>query len=90
MPSGGGHMGDPLANLNDAPFPEKLAEHFIRPFCPPGGTVLDIFGGSGTTAKVALMHGRRAISVDLRASQSALTANRLRAWINKQKQEQAA
>lgn len=89
-PGGGGHMGDPHAHGNEAPFPQTLAEHFVRPFCPPGGTVLDIFGGSGTTAKVALMHGRRAISVDIRASQSELTARRLREWVDKQKQEQAA
>ena len=37
--AGGGRMGSPLAHENEAPFPEKLAEFFIRSFCPPGGAV---------------------------------------------------
>lgn len=78
-PCGGGRIGDRIAHENEAPFPEKLAEFFVRSFCPPGGTVLDIFGGSGTTAKAALMHGRNAISVDIRKCQTALTKKRLQA-----------
>ena len=35
---------------------------------PPGGTVLDPFVGSGTTAAVALMHGRNAIGIDAEAA----------------------
>ena len=76
-PCGGGHMGDPLAHENEAPFPERLAEHFILPFCPPGGVVLDPFGGSGTTAAVALKHGRRAISIDIRESQANIQRRRI-------------
>lgn len=32
---GGGVMGDNLCHENEAPFPESLAEFFIRSFCPP-------------------------------------------------------
>jgi hypothetical protein len=32
---GGGVMGSRLAHENEAPFPEKLAEFFVRSFCPP-------------------------------------------------------
>lgn len=74
---GGGVMGDRLAHENEAPFPEKLAEFWIRSFCPPGGTVLDPFLGSGTTAAVAAMHGRNAVGIDIRASQIELTERRL-------------
>lgn len=74
---GGGHMGSRLCHENEAPFPEKLAEFFVRSFCPPGGTVLDCFGGSGTTAAVAVRHGRNAISIDVRESQTELTGRRL-------------
>ncbi len=73
---GGGLMGSPLAHENEAPFPESLAEFFIRSFCPPGGTVLDPFSGSGTTAAVALRTNRNAIAFDLRASQCSLTRRR--------------
>ena len=76
--AGGGNMGHNLAHENEAPYPVKLAEFFVRSFCSPDGLVLDPFGGSGTTAHAALLHGRRAISVDVRASQSALTTKRLK------------
>jgi hypothetical protein len=74
---GGGHMGHPLATENEAPFPEGLAEFFLKSWCPPGGVVLDPFGGSGTTAAVAARLGRRAISGDIRASQCDLSRRRI-------------
>lgn len=74
---GGGHMGSALAHENEAPYPEKLAEFFLRSFCPPGGTVWDPFSGSGTTAAVALKHGRNAIASDIRESQCDLTRRRI-------------
>lgn len=74
---GGGHMGSPLACENEAPFPEKLVEPFIKALCPPGGTVYDPFCGSGTTMAVAERHGRRGIGSDLRMSQCELTRRRL-------------
>lgn len=33
--------------------------------CRPGGTVLDVFGGSGTTMAAAHITGRRALLVEL-------------------------
>jgi hypothetical protein len=74
---GGGLMGSKLAHENEAPFPEDIAEWFIRSFCPPGGLVLDPFSGSGTTAKVAKKLGRRSLSIDIRQSQCELTRRRL-------------
>jgi DNA modification methylase len=71
------YLGDCLCHENEAPFPEALAEFFVRSFCPPGGTVLDPFSGSGTTTAVALRHGRRAIGIDVRQSQIDLVAKRL-------------
>jgi hypothetical protein len=68
---GGGHMGSQFAHQNEAPFPEKMADAFIRSFCPPGGTVLDCFGGSGTTAAVAKKTGRNSISIDVRDCENA-------------------
>lgn len=74
---GGGHMGSRLAHENEAPFPEKLAEFFVRSFCPPDGTVLDPFGGSGTTLAVCEKFGRNSISTDIRESQCELMRRRL-------------
>lgn len=75
--AGGGHLGSNLAHVNEAPFPEALAEFFVLSFCPPNGLVLDPFAGSGTTLAAAIKHGRRAIGIDLRPSQVALTKRRL-------------
>lgn len=75
---GGGVMGSQLCHENEAPFPEQLAEFFVRSFCPPNGTTLDIFSGSGTTCAMAVKHGRNAIGVDVRESQIKLAARRLR------------
>jgi DNA modification methylase len=74
---GGGVMGSSLAHENEAPFPEWLAEFFVRTFCPEGGVVLDPFCGSGTTLAVARQWGRNAVGIDLRESQVALTRERL-------------
>jgi hypothetical protein len=74
---GGGVMGSPLCHENEAPFPETLAEFFILSFCPPNGTVLDCFSGSGTTSAVALRHGRNFQGCDIRESQVELTKRRV-------------
>jgi site-specific DNA-methyltransferase (adenine-specific)/site-specific DNA-methyltransferase (cytosine-N4-specific) len=72
VPVGGGHLGHALAHKNEAPFPEALCEFFIRSFCPPGGTVMDPFCGSGTTLAVARRLGRNGIGIDIRPEQVAL------------------
>lgn len=83
---GGGHLGSDFAHKNEAPFPEALAEFFIRSFCPPGGRVLDPFCGSGTTLAVADRLGRESVGVDIRQSQIDLSRARLEA----QKRERQA
>lgn len=75
--AGGGNMGHPLATENEAPFPVFLAEVFVRSFCPPGGTVLDPFNGSGTTGQACAESGRNYIGIDIRENQIELTRRRL-------------
>jgi len=70
-------MGHKLAHENEAPFPESLVEPFVLSFCPPDGIVLDPFSGSGTTAAVAMLHGRRYIGIDIRQSQVDLANRRI-------------
>jgi 16S rRNA G966 N2-methylase RsmD len=74
---GSGGMGWKDATKNEAPFPEWLAEFFIRSFCPPGGIVLDPFSGSGTTVSMAVKHGRSGVGIDARKSQVWLGETRL-------------
>lgn len=52
-------------SLDTAPFPDELVERCLTIGCPPGGTVLDPFSGSGTTLRVAIGLGHPAIGVDL-------------------------
>jgi hypothetical protein len=75
---GGGRMGSDLAHGNEAPFPERLAEQFIKCFCPPSGIVLDPFCGSGTTLAVAVKNGRQFIGIDQRQSQVDLSLERVK------------
>jgi hypothetical protein len=75
--AGGHSLGHPIAHENEAPFPEALAEFFVKSFCPPDGVTLDPFSGSGTTVAVCERLGRRGIGFDLRASQLKLGTRRL-------------
>ena len=67
----------PFKGAHFATFPPDLIEPCILAGCPPGGTVLDPFGGSGTTAGVALKHGRNAILCELNPDYAALVNARV-------------
>lgn len=54
-----------LADEHYAPMPQALAERCIRAGSAAGDTVLDPFGGSGTTGRAALALQRNAILIDL-------------------------
>jgi site-specific DNA-methyltransferase (adenine-specific) len=69
----------PFAGAHFATFPPDLIEPCILAGCPVGGTVLDPFGGSGTTAGVAVRNGRNAVLCELNPDYAALMADRVRA-----------
>lgn len=48
-----------------ATYPLELIRRPVLASCPPGGTILDPFGGSGSTAIAAALHGRNAVLIDL-------------------------
>jgi len=48
-----------------ATFPMDLIEPCVLAGCPENGTVLDPFGGSGTTGIVANSHNRKAVLIEL-------------------------
>lgn len=74
----GGHVGSRIANEGDAPFPEELVRKLLLPFCPEGGWVLDCFGGTGTTAKVANVHNRNAVLIEANIDDVERSARRVR------------
>lgn len=47
-----------------APFPEKLADWLMKINTPDGGTVLDPFAGSGTTAVAAHANGFKSVAIE--------------------------
>jgi DNA modification methylase len=60
-----------------ATFPTELITRPVIASCPPGGTILDPFGGSGTTASVATGHGRDCICIDFDARNADLARQRV-------------
>ncbi len=67
----------PYKGAHFATFPPDLIEPCILAGCPEGGTVLDPFGGSGTTAAVAIEHGRDYIICELNAEYVHLAEERI-------------
>ena len=60
-----------------ATFPPELAERCIKAGCPAGGTVLDPFGGAGTTGLVADRLQRNAILIELNPDYAAMARRRI-------------
>lgn len=60
-----------------AVMPEEIARRAILAGCPEGGTVLDPFGGAGTTGLVADRHGRDAILIELNPEYAAMARRRI-------------
>jgi len=67
----------PFSEAHFATFPPELAERCILAGCPVGGTVLDPFGGAGTTALVAERHGRDSVLIELNPEYAEITRRRL-------------
>jgi DNA modification methylase len=60
-----------------AKFPPELITPCVLAGTPEGGTVLDPFGGAGTTGLVALQHGRNSILCELNAEYAEIARKRL-------------
>ena len=67
----------PFSEAHFATFPPALIEPCILAGCPKGGTVLDPFGGAGTTGMVADRLGRNAILIELNPVYAAMARDRV-------------
>jgi DNA modification methylase len=67
----------PFKQAHFATFPPALVEPCILAGCPEGGTVLDPFGGAGTTGLVADRLGRDAILVELNPAYAEIARKRI-------------
>lgn len=71
-----GYLGAHFATM-----PPELARRCIVAGCPVGGVVLDPFGGSGTTAQIALENGRSAVLIELNADYLELQKERVKSAV---------
>jgi DNA modification methylase len=60
-----------------APFPENLIEPYIQSMCPPNGTVLEPFLGSGTTMRLSIINKRSCIGIELNPKYVAMAKKRI-------------
>lgn len=67
----------PFKGAHFATMPPELAERCIRAGSRAGDTVLDLFGGAGTTGLVADRLGRNATLIELNPSYAALARQRI-------------
>jgi len=67
----------PFSGAHFATMPPKLAERCILAGCPEGGTVLDPFGGAGTTGLVADRLGRNAVLIELNTAYGGMAYRRI-------------
>lgn len=68
----------PFKGAHFATFPPELIEPCILAGCPEGGTVLDPFGGAGTTGLVADRLKRNAILIELNPEYAAMAERRIK------------
>ncbi|QGP94092.1 DNA methylase (plasmid) [Neomoorella glycerini] len=67
----------PFPEAHFAVYPLDLIKPCILAGCPPGGTVLDPFGGSGTTSLAAKQLGRNSIYIDLNPAYLEMAVKRM-------------
>jgi len=67
----------PFKEAHFATFPPDLAERCIKAGCPIGGTVLDPFGGAGTTGLVADRLQRNAVLIELNPAYADIARRRI-------------
>jgi len=68
---------NPFPDAHFATFPPSLPERCIKAGCPAGGTVLDPFGGAGTTGLVAQRLNRNAVLIELNPEYAGMARRRI-------------
>jgi len=71
------HNDTAARKLHPATFPEPLARDHILSWSNEGDTVFDPFTGSGTTGKMALLHGRKFIGIERDPTYFAIAEKRI-------------
>lgn len=77
-----------VRNTHPTVKPIKLMRWLTRLVCPPGGTVLDPFTGSGSTGAACVLEGRRFIGIEREAPYAKIARARITHWAATAAQEQ--
>ena len=72
-------IGKPSHDFHSAPFPVELPLRYVLLYSVPGDTILDPYGGSGTTALAACDAGRKCILMEKHPAHCSITLSRLKA-----------
>jgi DNA modification methylase len=80
----------PFSEAHFATFPPELVERCLKVGCPPGGHVLDPFGGAGTTAVVADAMGFDCTLIEINPDYAAIAERRIAAQRQSPLQRMAA
>lgn len=78
----------PYKGAHFAAFPPDLIEPCILAGCPQDGTVIDPFGGSGTTVAVAILNDRNGVAVELNSEYIPLIDKRVNEAVTARLQRQ--
>ena len=74
---GAGHAHAKIERQHPAPFSFQDVQRLVTFFTKAGNTVLDPFGGVGSTAKACALSGRMAVSIELSKQWHSLAMERL-------------
>jgi modification methylase len=81
--------GASLRNGHPAPYPPAVADRLIKLFSFAGDTILDPFGGTGSTAIAAIAAGRNSISVEIEPTYIELAERNIQAAVSQRRLEGA-
>lgn len=70
---------DPLSRGHPCPRPIDGVRYLVECFCPPGGTVLDQYMGSGTTGVACVQTGRNFIGIEIDPDYFSIAQQRIKA-----------
>jgi len=85
MPTGRTLVEVAQPNGHPCPKPIKAWTWLVEKTCPPSGTVLDPFMGSGTTGVACIKTGRRFVGIEIEKKYFDIAEKRIRnAWENRQ------
>ena len=69
-----------VRNIHPTVKPLDLMRWLTRLLCPPGGTVLDPFAGSGSTGVASVLEGRRFVGIERDARYVPIACARIEHW----------